>query len=247
MIVPGLHVGIPWQMGSEFAVRAVQILNLQTYCTWKLNAPLPMLWRCTADEVSSATVYQRNTLTLLGNEPEKQDQSNTLPVDFVAGVQAWQERYNSPIALPGILMHDAMGLQWLDEYLSVGGPIPDLWAIHTYAWSKDDWRAQWRKFQDWMFDRNVRRPVVITECASWGERLGEQIAIMDVIHEAVQNESRLVAAFWYSAHNATMGGSFTQWAKSDLLDTSGNLTSLGSHYLAITRQAADVYVPGVIA
>lgn len=230
-------------MGELFAFQASETLRLQTYCNWQMDAPLPMIWRCTEPDVNGATVYRRQALTLLGNEPERIEQSATTPADFVAGVRAYQRRNPTPIALPGILMHDAKGLDWLDLYLSLNGPLPDFWAIHIYAWTADDWRAQWRKFQDWMWSRqtDVRRPVIVTECASWGDRVGEQVEVMDTVWDVLQTESRLAAALWFSAHCATNPG-HEWWARSDVLNAQGELTDLGKHFMALTQGAEGASV-----
>lgn len=245
MIAPGLFAGVPIQNGATFAQRAVETLQLAHWYDWSEDGQIAMLWRCGPSEARNAK--RRTGLWLLGNEPEREEQSNTSPQEFVAGVRQWQQSRSTPIALPGVLL-DLDGIEWIEAYLADNGPIPDFWHVHIYAWNIAHWLDLWEKWEMTMHSYRAERPTIISECACWSEKPDDQIALMEGIATQIIVRPLIHSAFWFSAHYGTQQ---KFWRRSDLLDGDGTLTAVGQHFLTVRKDVSGaagdhtVYIPSV--
>lgn len=160
-------------------------------------------------------------LWFLGNEPERAEQSDTSPADFADAMRTWRALVGGPWAGPGILWGDP-GRVWLDAYLRLGGPIPDVWAIHIYG-SLDiaGWLDQYNHALGWLSSRNLHQPVWVTETNGSGA-LMRYLAWRDNL-----------VAYWYCAHDP-----FGDNRAADLHDAQGQLTHLGRVFAGLQGAAA---------
>lgn len=250
-----LHLCLPWQM-EEFHPgahdRVYRLLGMPIHYSWNYGQIAygkdtyhPMLWQCKlgAAMTQAIAAAQANHLGahvwLLGNEPERPDQSNTAPGDFVDAAVTWQALVGGPWAAPGALWGDE-GRAWLTEYLRLDGPIPSIWAIHIYG-SGDSrgWNDQYRHAQRWLAERSVSRPIWVTETNAAGG-YDAQAALLH--HLALRPD---VTAFWYCAHDP-----FRTMAAADLVNETGTQrTPLGDLYASLQgvggagRNEHNVYMP----
>lgn len=212
----------------------LHILNSPWWYTWKydqLDRPgyTPMVWRCTKDWIERAlplALEEPERMWLLGNEPERLDQSNTPPDEFADNARRWALA-GLPFAAPGVLWNE-QGRKWLEEYLSAGGPEPDAWHFHIYAWSAGHFLAEIASMNRmWS-----RRPIIISECA--GAVDNANLDVMRGVKEALRT-GRIQAAAWFSAR-------YEAFDDPSLLTADGQLTEIGA---AFTAPEYTVHLPAV--
>lgn len=223
-----LGIGLPWQWAESdpgYYARALALLSPPSWYTWKadcLGQPgfTPMVWQPKLGphftKAIEAAQHGPRTTWLLGNEPERQEQANVSPADFVAAIQVWLALVGGQWAGPGILWGDE-GRWWLYEYIKLGGPIPDYWAIHIYG-SRDSrgWFDQYHHARRFFAELRVHRPVWVTE-TNGGEQLMRDLAASDI------------TAYWYSAHDP-----FGDNRAADLTNADAtSLTELGRLYVSL--------------
>ena len=245
-----LGIGLPWQheeKNSTYIISMLQVLQPPFWINWKYDhlgeaGYLPMVWAVKMDkhmtEAMGFAPQYPNQLWLLGNEPERKDQSDTEPAEFAAVAAVWQERIGGLWAAPGVIIHDIdrRGYDWIDSYLRVGGPVPPVWQIHIYGQLLyPDWLKRVEEFRRWLSERKADRPVMVTETNASGHTLDDQKRLMDGLVDSS------IASLWYSARDP-----FQVWPWTDLHTENLTLTPLGAHYLQ-TRQEKHVYVPSVHA
>ena len=136
-IPTGLNLGIPWQWGGD--VRAMRaILGDPGYYDWHWVTGGDNYQRMIysrIDERDWRTIQQLirrdpSHLWLVMNEPERRDQANLSPADG-ADLAKLMRLAGACIAVPGVII-TVEGLDWLDDYLSAGGPVPEAWHVHLY-------------------------------------------------------------------------------------------------------------------
>lgn len=54
---------------------------------------------------------------------------------------------------------------WLDEFLRLGGPLPDAWHIHIYADDVVQWHGLYEQWQAWNA-ANGNLPTIISEAGA---------------------------------------------------------------------------------
>jgi len=246
MIPNGFGVGIPWQRAADDPLWYSRVLKkLQPTCWYNwLNDQThhanytPMLWRCNAVNVANTLFTAQavgEQLWFIGNEPEQTSQSNTTPQDFVDGVIAWQESVGGQIALPGLYWDTyEHGKAWLDEYVRLGGPIPDYWAVHMYQPAGHQWRAGFPGMIEHL--RGIADiPILLTEC---GGSYNDEACILEVMHEVWLAVERgdVQAAWWFSAYYEA------DMPHNNLLTDDGKLTPIGEAY---RRMHSTVFMPQV--
>ena len=233
--------------------RALELLQPASWYNWKFDQTaephyVPMLFALRNDAymVDAIRVARGNKrrMWLLGNEPERKDQSDTPANEAADAVALWKRRTDNPIAAPGILW-DAWGQRWLEDYLSADGPIPDYFAIHIYAHTAGQWLVLWEEWREWMSWNNLELPTIVSECASWSDGIEDQKAVIDVARQTLRTDSILHSAYFFSAHY----GSYKPfWKHSDLLTADGALTELGRYFVAGGVDPAaehTVYLPTI--
>ena len=127
----------------------------------------------------------------------------------------WKQKIGFPFAAPGICWGEH-GRRWLDRYLELDGPLPDVWHFHIYAYSLESVFAailDMKRFYPTL-------PIIISEVAGAVHSVDE--AVMDGISLAVKHGS-VQAAAWFSAY-------YEDWENPSLLTKSGKLTALGKKY-----------------
>lgn len=237
-VLTGLGVGLPWQHAEadeDYYQRALGTLMPPWWYSWKFDAIdfifppfLPMVWAMKADGAANQAVTAAGygpRLWLLGNEPERADQSNTSPETAALFSLWWRGTAQGEWAGPGVLIGLPAAYDWLDAYLAAGGAIPDAWAVHNYGWTADQWDNNLGPFLLWMQRRGVAKPVIVTECASWDRSLPAQQAIMRRVRTAIE-QGNIQAACWYSSRDP-----FGPFRGADLLTAEGELTPLGEQYV----------------
>lgn len=218
-----LGVGVPWQWAerdSEYYDRAWRNLGQPAWYSWKWDAMgrpgfMPMAWcpRLGSDYTRVLQAAHRapvRSVWLLGNEPERADQSDVSSDEFADAVRVWLALIGRRWAGPGILWGDE-GRWWLDEYIKLGGPLPDIWAIHIYG-SLDvaGWLDQLFHARRWFAEMRATRPIWVTE-TNGSEALMRFLAAEPSL-----------TAYWYCARDP-----FGHNAAYDLLDAEGKPTHLG--------------------
>lgn len=242
ILANGFGVGIPHQRAendSDWYDLVLRKLNPPWFYNWKYdllgkyNNYVPMIWRCNTEWINRAIPIVKShpkQLYLLGNEPEPEQpgQSNTTPEDFIAGVRMWRKQVGYPFAAPGICWGE-YGRRWLDRYLELGGPLPDVWHFHIYAYSMESVGAA-------ILDMKrlyPSRPIIISECAGAVKSVDK--VVMDGIRLACTRED-IQAGAWFSAYYET-------WEEPSLLTKDGELTELGIKYISGLE---EVYLPMIV-
>jgi len=228
-----LACGIPWQMEEHFPgaqVRAVSLLGCQSWYNWKADALgqpgfTPMHWRNhietvkqpTTGQIIEAAQHGPRQVWLIGNEPERHDQDNyATPQEYADLVRTWLALVGGRWAGPGILWSDG-GRDWLDAYLALGGPIPDVWAVHIYgSETVSGWLGQYEHLQAWLATRRIVRPVWITETNGGA----------DVLRYLAESG---ITAYWYSARDPFGDNSHADLVNADATE----LTDLGRLYASL--------------
>lgn len=242
-----LGIGLPWQHAETdpgYYARAVALLSPPSWYTWKadcLGQPgfTPMVWQPKLGPAYTRMLqvaqHAPRQLWFLGNEVERREQANVSPHEFKAAVQTWLALVGGQWAGPGILWGD-QGRQWLAEYLRIGGPLPDVWAIHIYgSETVQGWLDQYTDAAIWLDRRVSVRPIWVTE-TNGSEAIMRYLAAR---HDVI--------AYWYSAHDP-----FGDNRAADLTNADAtSLTDLGRLYASlqgVTGAGAEghkVYMPAV--
>ena len=247
MIPKGLGYGCPHQRAKDdptwYATARKRLGEDRPWYNW-LNDQThqetytPMLWRCNPVNVANyavAAAMLDAPLFLLGNEPENPKQSNTSPQDFADAVVMWRQQVPGMIALPGVYFDDAKwGKKWMQEYVRLGGPMPDVWAVHMYQPYQHQWDNSFPLMLDYL--RSIKDlPVLLTECG--GSYNDEEciLSVMDCVKQAVRSGD-VRAAYWFSAYYEA------DLPFNDLLTHDGKLTPIGKEFV---KEQYTVYIPQV--
>lgn len=247
MIPQSLGLALPWQserIGPAFASGRV-LAKLPA--AWWMNylhdhladaRYVPMVWAvqegAAFSDAALAAQQDRERYWLLGNEPDRADQSNTSPHSFVKTLRRWPSR---AVLVPGVTL-DEGGLAWFREFVGLWrnqvGAIPKqwMWAVHCYPGDGVELNERWTAFRRVLVELRCHRPTVITEFACYREGLQLQVGALDAGLKLMQNDRYLAGICWFSAR---YGQQKTDWERSDLLDATGNWTQLGRVFAARAR------------
>lgn len=236
-------LGIPWQFAEKDAGYYSRVLvasGARRWLNWKydcLGQPgyLPMVWEARSAAPNVAGPFERalarakaapRQMWAIGNEPERQEQSNTPAAVFVVAANAWTNACGRQFcALPGILWDD-QGRDWLERYLATPGrPIPGAWTIHIYGSDTPaSWDAQFDHANRWFVEHGVWRSVWVTETSAHGDAAA-QGRLLRHLHDRAR---RGLIVYWYAARDP-----FGPNRTSDLHDATGKLTNLGRVYAGL--------------
>lgn len=238
-----IGIGVPWQDAENNWSYYDLVLGLfmpPHWHNWKYDAReyiyppyYPTVWKMAQDvhseRAAQASQYGIRTWDL-GTEPNNKEQSNTTGKDSAKFSQWWRANAKGSVRLPGLLVMepdslDAVG--WMEEYLDAGGVIPDFWSLDNYAWVPDQWDNNLHPIRELFAKRGVERPVIIKECASYGD-VPSQIVMMDHIHKRL-NDGTIYEAYWYSSWDP-----FGPFRNADLLNREATaVTKVGAHYMSL--------------
>ena len=247
-IPTGLNLGIPWQWGGD--VRAMRaILGDPGYYDWHWvtgGENYQRMIYSRIDERDWRTIQQLirrdpSHLWLVMNEPERRDQANLTPADG-ADLAKLMRLAGACIAAPGVII-TTQGLDWLDDYLSAGGPVPEAWHVHLYfAETAAGMDRRLETWGDWMVKRGIVRPTIISEFNAQGADVAGQMAMMSHmakrLDEAAAARDRgldawLWAAYWFSlkykANENDLG-------YTDLIDDDLGLTKVGRMFVELQAE-----------
>jgi hypothetical protein len=253
MTPSGFGVGIPHQCVEDYGMDNAAILRTLRppwWYDWKyqhLDDPLyvPMVWKMDVEWLAAAlpTIASNvDRLWMLGNEPERQKQSNTMPDVFANAVNYLRSELGDwavEFAVPGVLWDElgyGHGVVWMEEYERIGGYLPDTLHFHLYNYTA-------RHIQHCIGTLRRKYPnkrLIISECAGAVNAANGQV--MDAISGAIK-KGDIQAAAWFSAY-------YEKWHGPDLLDRTYTLTDAGMQYVGGPRQAVErerhtTYMPGV--
>lgn len=212
----GLGVGIPSQTWPDPAA-VLKLLKPLWWYNWGAywtGRPIgvnyhPMMYRDTnkksyykraigAPAVAGET-YPSNAW-LLGNEYDMPGQANRVPAAAIKYVNQILEMGVKEWVGPNGLLDRSYGWGWHDEYIRLGGPIPDAWGIHIYdAPAPHDWDTVLEDFYRWMYDNKVEREVVVTETNAGSGDSDAQIMLLNHIRDRLKTDRGLRAVAWFSA------------------------------------------------
>lgn len=237
-MITGFGVGAPWQNAvghSDYYNRMLGVLRPPVWANWLYDrvdyiypSYLPQVWAMRIDDNSNRAITQSQygpRLWLLGNEPERADQSNVAPETAAIFSRLWAEHAKGEWAAPGVLLGLPEAYQWLDAYLEADGAIPNIWHVHMYAWTAHHWDEMLGQFQSWLRANGLDRAIIVSETASWDNTLPAQMDIMDRVRAAI-GQGNIIAAMWFSSD-------YPSWRHTSLY-VNGELTELGRHYRGLT-------------
>lgn len=166
------------------------------------------------------------------NEPEWDRQSNIEPERAAQVMRRIRSATSNPIGLWGGLICWPHAYKWFKDYAAAGGPIPDIFTAHIYAYDAYDFTTQLTTFRKFVQPYSIIDPVIdLTEVGGWNADVASQIGIMQAAHAAMSN-GRVRRVYWYSSHCSSIPG-FEFWDRTDLLDKDGNLKPLGREFLRL--------------
>ena len=258
----GLGVGIPHQLkqigpctsqeGGSLSVygdvygRILADLIPNWWYTWLFDAMgtpgnAPMLWRQKWNKHAEeafvvADQYKSHDLTwLIGNEPLVEGQATVTPAEAAGLTQLWRRELPTvKFACPGVYINHLRAIDFLDAYLDAGGPVPDFWHVHNYAYGIRGAEFANNRFFMWMKRRNVIRPVIISETNLWDDDdWGAQIPMMDWIVDLLEGENPVVAVAWFAAW-------YKFWGARLLLNDECERNELGDYFRSLTVEGVEV-------
>ncbi len=233
--IKGLSAGIPWQEAvdnAEWYDYVIDLLGLTWWYNWlwdQLGSDgfVPMVWRLGANP-PIGHMYD-DASWMIGNEPNNVKQGNQSPKEFAYYMSHLRaQRPQTCFGLPGVLWGDS-GAEWVEAYIKLGGPKPDFWAIHVYAYNATEWTERLDQAVDTLL-RYHEAPIVVSEFGAWDPVAGREI--MDAGRRAIQAK-KIQAAAHFSVK-------YVDWTEPNLLADDGTLTALGMHYM---RTGEKLYLP----
>jgi len=232
-LAPGLGVGINPKAQFGGSVLAVELLNPPYWHNWGqpnseqfVTDPrfMPLMKRCcflSDAEITQLAAAYPGRIWLLLNEPENPDQDNWTPQDAVAKIKQWRAAIgdNGIFACCGTIVWQP-ALDWLDEYLRLGGLMPVVWHIHIYgARTGPEWDAILEQWWAWCTSRDVCRPIIVSETGpGWATGSPEPL----LRYLLAYDDPRVWGTMWFSSVD-------DEWGRSSLMDA-GGLTALGQIY-----------------
>jgi hypothetical protein len=167
-----------------------------------------MLWRQKWDAAAEAAFvaaenHKHLDLTwLIGNEPMVDGQAAATPQEAADLAKRWRRDLPGvKFACPGVFL--AFGdrvYQWISDYLDAGGPVPDFWHWHNYAWSGPSAMGMDQDFVVWQRSNSIERPSIISESNIFDDMDWMiQLPMMSYLKFMLENESPVVATCWFAA------------------------------------------------
>lgn len=254
-IPKGWIPGVPHQQASidpTWYSRALTTLRADRWYNWLPDAihsadmastltkeqddgHIPMVWKCNTDWVERiAPTSEPGSFWLLGNEPYVQ--SKVSPQEAVDAVTLWRQLApDTGIGFPGIYWDIfEHGKQWLEEYVRLGGPMPDAWTGHFYPYTTRYWDNSFPEMLEF-FRYIADLPFLLTETGGAYDDEELILGVMDRAAKAYRcGDARLV--IWFSAYYEA------DFPWCDLLTENYELTSIGKHWML---QKPEMYLPQV--
>lgn len=166
--------GADWPMDRQHALMAkghrVQNWYVRDCCIPYSNF-LPYLrgrdYVVPMDDVRRMAAEHPGRTWCLWNEPDYPNQDRTSPADALAQTAEWVaaiKAYNGKVAGYGVGMQPGYTgwRNWLDEWLQIGGALPDYWHIHIYATNAVEWHGLYGGWQVWNAEHGAL-PTIISE------------------------------------------------------------------------------------
>lgn len=169
------------------------------------------------------------------NEPNRPDQANLEPAEAIESIAKAIDVGIRRFAAPGVVIsaHNE-GYKWLNDYMSLRGPVGEAWHIHLYDnRTPADFIARFYTFRDWMRRNFAERPVIVTETNAGyldDTTMQDNIDIMHGIAEFMEEEPLLQSVFWYASQHYQGN----QEHASDLMRW-GTITELGKAFRDLPR------------
>ncbi len=166
--------GQPMERHHELMAQGYRVQNWSAQaCCLEYRLFMPTLrgkdYVVPLDDVRQLAAQYPGRTWALWNEPDRPTQDRTAPADALAQTQIWTDA----IGANGRIAGYGVGLEpgytgwrtWLDEFLRLGGPLPDAWHIHIYAEDVPQWHALYQEWQRWNAD-NGNLPTIISEAGA---------------------------------------------------------------------------------
>lgn len=225
----GLCTTYRWQYGAESAQQAAQLLDYPCHHNWIADSygvpnHTPFAYSMSPSYLAGYVAdAEAGEFWLVGNEPNI-GATRTEPADAAIFASGWVTQTDTTWACCGTLQHYEHGylLDWLDDYLVAGGPIPDAWHIHIYFVDVAGWDATLAQFREWMAAHDVVRPVIISETAQTN---GDAMPLLRHVAKAVC-DGKVQAAYWWIGDEDAY-----DFAPTSQLTIDGALTELGKVFV----------------
>ncbi len=254
----GLHASVPWQVDDYTPGRETEIvdtLDLDSYYNYQelqrsdshAHIHVPLYFNLTDYDLP----FVRCKFVFLWNEPDREDQSDATPREAAETTLAWskeQERqcgYRSYAIHGGLLSVPEGTRNWIEEYLEWGGPLPDVWHLHIYAHTADEFLNFWGVVKTVLEEkphlayRNGQEiPVILSEVGGVGT-IEEAKKIMSLLWFLIETDPILHSAYWFTG---------ADWGRYDeeyiLVGENGEFTELGQHFKMLQGKNIErVYLP----
>lgn len=195
-----------------------------------------------------AYVKATGAFTLLLNEPENRRQDNLPPADAARISVEWQAATRRRDAggrwrvtpwggLNTMVNELDNGARWEDAYYAAGGRVPPVRCVHFYGYSAQHIELMWARAWNYMHERKIRRPILVTECGlapaigDWQPTQDKAVEVMCAADKLLA-ERKILGCAWFS----TLYNEDNKiWSHNNLLRADGTLTALGMEYRAMVR------------
>lgn len=199
--------GVPHERHHELMSSGCLIQNwYTTECCMPFNLFMPTL-RST-DYVVPIDVVRRlaeqypGKTWCLFNEPDMPTQDRISPQNALLQYRIWKDAIgnNGRIAGYGVgVQKNYSGWRnWLDEWLHIGGPLPDVWHMHIYANDTVIWNNLYEEWQAWNIEHN-NLPTIISEAGGDLNKEGNTDGWLSIYHHLRQwVDSRVESVFLFT-------------------------------------------------
>lgn len=195
-------------------------------------------WSPGPDEIRElSNAYPGRTWWLL-NEPDRGAAYGAAlePEQAALLMPAYFDAVNGVAACCGTVV-DAWGMTWLDTYLSAGGPAPDEWHVHIYAYEQGEalvntWDERVDVFREWMVERDVVRPFSVSETGPMSQ-FDQAEELLRHVACIAYTDADIKSVAWWATHDY-----IKVWGAGSLMDGL-DLTSLGQVWLEVQQNPCD--------
>lgn len=177
---------------------------------------------------SEARALLRNTFVdefwLMGRDTD----STTHPMDAAIFSNEWRHGTNTIVGWPGVRISRS-GMAWLDEYIAIGGVVPNAWHIHISK-PLDEWLSDYDVFLNWMRRKLVQRPVIVTDVeARTVESQPQKELLKGIVSRGLVECHYLSSVFWSDVYRPN------RWGAS-LVTYSTLLSALGKLWIKAQKE-----------